>query len=284
MIVTLAFIVTTLYTALEQHRSSVIIKSPSLVEFQKLQLKHTQALHCPCLQTAVEYQNFINLSQPVLHQICSSDFVTSEWNEYLIDAVYGSEYGRPLSIDVKFQSLIQLKLLTSLCQLANQTIVDLSKAFLTTKFVTPEIITERQFTSQIQAIIKVFQQSTTASAFRRTYYVTRDLIHANQIASMYQTTWQFFIDYNYNVSNLGLLSSFPLVYQNLTDGTSCNCATTPGCTAQVYTIFLKIVLSTSLIFFLASKQFICRPICWLFDVRFSFAVNFGMFLRSTSFQ
>jgi hypothetical protein len=235
VIVTIALVITILYATLEQHRFSVRIKLSSLIEFQKWQVKYTQTLHCPCLQTAIEYQNFINLSQPLFHQICSSDFVTSEWNEYLIDAVYGSQYGKPSSIDAQFQSLIQLKLLTSFCQLASQTIVDLSEVFLTTKFVTAQMITERQFTSQIQSIIELFQQSTVANAFRQAYYVSRDLIHASQIASMYQTTWQFFIDYNYNASGLGVLSAFPLVYHNLTDGTNCNCATTVGCAAQVCT-------------------------------------------------
>jgi hypothetical protein len=74
----------------------VTIYNPSLQIYKQLQNDHSTALNCPCSTNTMPYKNFI-LTEIVMHQICSSDFVTQKW----IDALYIPDAARYSAIDFR---------------------------------------------------------------------------------------------------------------------------------------------------------------------------------------
>jgi len=79
------------YTLLIWQTKVVTIYNPSIETYEELQKEYPSTLNCPCTTTTMPYKNFI-IPEIVMHQICSSDFVSQEWINglYIPDA---SRYG-----------------------------------------------------------------------------------------------------------------------------------------------------------------------------------------------
>ena len=80
-----ALFILILHTAVRQETVSVIIRSPSLSQYQQLFSEYPLTLQCPCRHTAMKYQTFITQFEPEYHQICSSIFVSTEWIASMLD-------------------------------------------------------------------------------------------------------------------------------------------------------------------------------------------------------
>lgn len=63
-------------------------------------------------------------------------------------------------IDWRNQAALQFQLLSDLCQLANKTIDDAIRRFMVQSFITPTILTESDFNTQLNATLNQFRQST----------------------------------------------------------------------------------------------------------------------------
>ena len=105
------------------------------------------------------YHRFLSLS-PTLHQVCSSDFVGELWISIMMSITFQS-----ISTDWRNQAGPQFQLLSNLCNLANKTIDDAIRRFITQSFVTLNVLNEFDFQTQLNATLQQFIQSTT------TYFV-----------------------------------------------------------------------------------------------------------------
>ncbi|CAF1689202.1 unnamed protein product, partial [Adineta ricciae] len=70
------------YTSLISVVETITVLNPSLTKYSKLYSEHPQRLTCPCSKVSVNYGTFLQLDY-VLHHVCNSDFVTSNWIEYI---------------------------------------------------------------------------------------------------------------------------------------------------------------------------------------------------------
>lgn len=74
----LIVIILTLFTYIRPQTIHVIKKSPSLTDFIQLYDQYQQTLDCPCSQPAIDKQ-FICHLKPQYHEVCLSEFVSSNW-------------------------------------------------------------------------------------------------------------------------------------------------------------------------------------------------------------
>jgi len=139
---------------------SVKVESPSVTSFVQLYDQYPFTLDCPCSQTTLEYNQFIFDIKAQLHEICSSDFITSRW----IDLQFIESPVRVFfTNDIRYQSQMHFKLLSTLCRVANQTINDNLQSLYRTKFTTNKVITPSSFKIQTDLIIEQFKRTVPGS-------------------------------------------------------------------------------------------------------------------------
>lgn len=129
---------------------------PPLNTYQKLQDEYSKTLKCPCSNIIIPYERFITVS-PILHQVCSSDFIDDRW--LLILQQSTNPY---MPTDWRNLAASQFSLLLELCQLTNNTIDDAVHRFLLQSFITSSVLTEINLNIQLNATFNQFFQSTTA--------------------------------------------------------------------------------------------------------------------------
>ena len=115
---------------------------------------YPDTLTCPCSTVTIPYHNFMSFS-PVLHQICSSDLITDDWISMLQQST--THY---IDIDWRNRAYRQFRLLSKLCQLANQTITAAVNEFLFESLIVSNLLTEMHFNLQMEEILKEFYQTT----------------------------------------------------------------------------------------------------------------------------
>ena len=144
-----------LFTSLSTQTITISVSNPSLTTYSDLQVLHSDTLKCPCSTVAIPYQKLVSFS-PILHQVCSSDFVDDRWLSILEES--GNRY---MSTDWRNLMASQFPLLSDLCQLANNTMHDAINRFLRQSFVASSVLTEIDLNTQLNATFNQIFQSTT---------------------------------------------------------------------------------------------------------------------------
>jgi hypothetical protein len=84
------------FTLLNSQTKIKTIYNPSVETYKQLQNDYPTSLTCPCSTSTMPYKKFI-IIETVMHQICSSDFVSQEW----INAFHIPDAGRYGAIDFR---------------------------------------------------------------------------------------------------------------------------------------------------------------------------------------
>ncbi|CAF4372570.1 unnamed protein product [Didymodactylos carnosus] len=210
-----SLIILVICTAVIPRTLTVSIESPSLEQYIQLYRKYPQTLTCQCSATGVLYEKFIQLSVTRYHQLCSSQFITDDWIQYLNSEPADQLYLR----DFRRIGGYSFQLLSRLCLISNQTINDELLVFQSTALITLSLMPNTTFQLQTQSFIKQFQLSTTQT-FVRTLNFTQKTTQANGIMSGLLTNFQ-------KASNVYTviadpLSLVPSVYVNKNNLT-CSC-------------------------------------------------------------
>lgn len=203
------------YTAQMSITQTVKIKDPSYEQFQLFSAHYPQTLRCPCSAVSSSQHSFIEL-EPHFHQICTSEFVSQNWLNYLNLAV-----GEIAFIPDDFSNTggLIFQTLASFCRLADKMISNGLQTFKSTTFITSEALFENVFVEQINTLIRAFQSSITL-----TYYQTFDLIqfssHTNGLLSGLSSNVEYYYD-----PQADILFSRAHEYANGT----CDCSQTFSC-------------------------------------------------------
>jgi hypothetical protein len=80
----LTVIILVLFTSIRPQSIRVIIKSPSLTEFNQLYNQYPVTLNCPCNKPAIDKQ-FICHMKPQYHEVCLSEFVSEPETKRIFD-------------------------------------------------------------------------------------------------------------------------------------------------------------------------------------------------------
>ena len=159
-------------------------------------------------------------------QICSSYFISDECRRDLTNnlasnlSIYDlNDYRRFLSAHLQF--------LSGLCDLSNQSINAFLTQFLSSLFLSTNLLSESIFNTQINSLIE--QNKVNApQIFLRLLFLLRNTNHANAIISSYGTNFQYLIPSNIeNQTGVYVLSTESLTYDN-----NCSCAINSNCTIE----------------------------------------------------
>ena len=72
-----------LYSSLNAKSVTINAKLLDRFQYEKLQMKYSTTISCPCTQVLIEYHQFVEL-EPTYDAICSSQFVSQQWIDYFI--------------------------------------------------------------------------------------------------------------------------------------------------------------------------------------------------------
>ncbi|CAF4066789.1 unnamed protein product [Adineta steineri] len=174
---------------------------------------------CPCSRISLSYGEFISL-EPILHQICSSDFVSDRW----IKAIYSGSNVTYFNLnDFRTFGSAQFQTLAGFC---NQSLSYLRQSidlFRDRKFISTKHLQRSLFQEEIRSTITHFQQ-TLHRAFAAELELILRVIGSNQLMSGLQTN--FIISYG----PAGPPEVNPSIYSS-SNKASCNCASDYGCTS-----------------------------------------------------
>ncbi|CAF0800094.1 unnamed protein product [Adineta steineri] len=172
---TIALIIFTTFTSIAQQTTRINSESISSDKFIQLYHKYPQTLDCPCTQTTIDYELIFSI-KPQYHEVCSSEFVSSKWINIEFNKFSMKNF---LTNDFRYQSQFHFQLLSTLCQMANETIEDSLQSFYRTKFVTNKVFDPQSFQTQIDSIVEDFKKSLPAS-FRRVIQLIKTNYKINQ--------------------------------------------------------------------------------------------------------
>ncbi|CAF1172455.1 unnamed protein product [Adineta steineri] len=140
-----SFIIILLFTSLSTQTATVTIPNPSLSTYKNLQMLYSATLNCPCSTKTISYRSFVSLS-PVLHQVCSSGFVTDDWV-----VLFKQSTNIESPNDWRNRAGAQFQLLSDFCRLANKTIDDSVDRFLKKFFIASTVFNEIDFNTQLNS-------------------------------------------------------------------------------------------------------------------------------------
>jgi len=189
----LAVFVLTLYSSLIVETKTVQIKNASLSVVEELQMR-TSSLQCPCTILSIPYEHLFQL-KPEYHQVCSSEFITSEWIEGLdrigIPSLGELSWFYNIAGDFRAIAPAIFQLLKSMCDLANDTVLNALSQFEKTQFVSPQLLKADLFLKQMNLTIQQFQSSL-PNYLLSLWHLTRNVTYMNQFISGLLTNVGFF--------------------------------------------------------------------------------------------
>ncbi|UJR38846.1 hypothetical protein I4U23_031511, partial [Adineta vaga] len=194
--------------------------SPNLTK--KLFQNYKNDLKCPCSSIASTY-NWSMQIDVEFHQICSSSFVNEEGRNNLtyniiknLSSYSQNDYRRFFSSHLQF--------LEQLCQLSQETVEISIRQLLSSVFLTPELLSEEQFSQRLETILEQMKINT-PKTFNRLLFLIRSINHGNAFPSNYGTNYEYINPWN-SLHNVRMQAK-PIIYDN-----QCSCALSSNCTTQ----------------------------------------------------
>ncbi|CAF4154849.1 unnamed protein product, partial [Adineta steineri] len=148
MLFTISVVALFLYSSLTPITKTVVVEQPSLSDYQQLEEKYSNTLLCTCTSVSNEYNKFISSFTPTFNQICSSDFVSDKWLDYVNYRLF-LEPQYHFVFDFRHSAYGSFAMLRTLCVLAKQTIDDQLISFYSTILLTENTISEDIFLANI---------------------------------------------------------------------------------------------------------------------------------------
>ncbi|CAF3324431.1 unnamed protein product [Rotaria sp. Silwood2] len=142
------------YAFLSVQTQIITIANPSLDTYEDLYNNYSTTLSCPCSQAIVPYGSFVTIAY-TLHQICSSDLVSSDWLNFIL--------GYNQSISFNFSGMYRMneefqrtgssyfQFLASFCSVAREIIDEAINTIILTQYVNSHVPSKSLFIKHITA-------------------------------------------------------------------------------------------------------------------------------------
>ncbi|CAF1313076.1 unnamed protein product [Adineta ricciae] len=175
ILLTSSMIIIITYSSIQPHTVHFTKNSPSSKDFIELYAKYPLTLSCSCSNSAIDLY-FLAKLVPEYHEICSSQFVSSDW----INLQFIRSESEMLSTsDIRSHFEYFFQIISTLCQMSMQTIEDSLQSLYRTKFITTQALDVQSFEMQINLIIEQFQR-TTPESFQRILNLLKTTFDINQ--------------------------------------------------------------------------------------------------------
>ncbi|CAF1526169.1 unnamed protein product [Adineta ricciae] len=219
-----------LYTSLTNITRTVVVEKPTVETYLNLYSKYPQTLSCPCSTISINYGDILSI-QYSFHQVCTSDFISKKWTNYLtID--YENTY---LNVtDFRWIARQTFQTIRSFCELINTTLSNSLSQFYSKQYVSVNVVSLQMIQSQSHSSVSQFRSSTTNS-FLFSLIKIRDIIHVNALFSAHMTNFDAILDHTFD----------DLVFVERTYG-NCSCGVSPLCVipSSIYDLSNTTVLFT----------------------------------------
>ncbi|CAF1427348.1 unnamed protein product [Adineta steineri] len=222
VLVIIGFTILSLYIIIQPETLTTNIAKPSLTVYKSLLLEHHDTLRCPCSTISSAYDRFMNI-EPIFHQICSSPFVTNEWQTNITAGLTGDLSNYAIRDYRRFFSA-HLKLLSGLCEFSHRSVNDSIRQLLSSLFITDQLRNEIDFHLEIDSFIER-KKVNMPIKFTHLLSLLRRINHGNAIITAYGTNFQYINPPSKPITSVVITQ--PVTYE---DG--CSCALTANCTMQ----------------------------------------------------
>ncbi|CAF1041718.1 unnamed protein product [Adineta steineri] len=251
-IFTACLLIVTVYASLHTDMIRIEIKNPTIDIYEKVAAKYS--MECDCSETSVPHKEFISL-QPIYHQVCSSDFVTQRWIDYLFESTEHSFY---FHADFRSTAMQQFQLLAVLCQSSIQETGDGLDLFFHTEIISGKLMSKNFLVDEAHSRISVFKRNA-LDAFDYKLMFIREMIAGNVLLSSTATIFQFTFQYNvYGNRPMWEGSNYDVTFFQ-SDKSSCICREQFTCSTPA--VFLDNSNNASAYSYIIDGWYIgCRPI------------------------
>ncbi|CAF1193981.1 unnamed protein product [Adineta steineri] len=229
------------------------IKNPTIDLYDKL-AANNYSIECDCSETSVPHKEFISL-QPIYHQVCSSDFVTQRWIDYLFESTEHSFY---FYADFRSTAMQQFQLLAILCQLSIQETEDDLDLFFHTEIISGKLMSKDFLLADAYSRINASKRNA-PDAFDYKLMFIREMIAGNVLLSSTATIFQFNFQYSDSLSEARWVLANGDVTFNQSDKSFCICKEQFTCSTPA--VFLDNSDNASAYLYIIDGWYIgCRPI------------------------
>ena len=139
------FLILSINVAVQKITRTFTVKDATYDSYQSLSDEYSETLSCQCSSVSIERGVFMDV-QPIFYPICSSDFVSDKFLQYLSAQSL-------VSIHLGYN---QFRFLRSMCDMINATIIDSFTVFKKRQFVSQEVISSDVFNEQIRDMINEY--------------------------------------------------------------------------------------------------------------------------------
>ena len=169
---------------------TVAIENPSFSLHHTLEDRYPNTLVCPCRSASNAYSTFVHDLEPIYNELCSSDFVSDNWLNYVnyrskTDAQYH------YFLDFRHSAYGFFNMIKTLCQFSSVKISEQLIVFYMNMLVTENIISEETFNATIYASQNHFI-STLARSFLLSLNAFRRTVQGNAIGNQLQTNHRLY--------------------------------------------------------------------------------------------
>ena len=201
-----------------------VMKDPSMESYFELVHRYSgRSIDCPCSQSSIFHNSFINISVNKYHQVCSKPFLTYQWLDRYLPRVDPRIYDPISFFDV---IPVYFTLIDELCRASQKTVNTALLQFISTSLIqTSPNPSPHLFQSIIQIKIEKFKRNLSQSLIK-TLELLREMTHINQLLNIFRTNWRFApinSTSQINDSNTYSLKIIPVLYQQ------CDCGLTKNC-------------------------------------------------------
>ncbi|CAF1383357.1 unnamed protein product [Adineta ricciae] len=211
------------YTIIQPRSITKTFKQPLIISYyEKLRKIYGDELKCSCSRIASTYNKFIKII-PMFHPICSSEFVSKEWIINITNGI-SSNFSVYSQNDYRRFLSSHLQYLQGLCQLSNKSVTNTINEFLTSLFVTVEILPEEDFYHRIEILIEQ-SKSNVPILFSRFLFMIQTINHGNAFISTYETNYQYIS--LLPIDDLSYAYTESMIYDD-----NCSCGLYSNCTTQ----------------------------------------------------
>ena len=225
-----------IYTFVVEQTIIITIHKPTSKQYEQLRTRREE-LDCPCTRISIPYSEFTQIN-PTYHQLCSSDFTTTQWigylfgdtnysNPYLFAAPFSDSSADAISIydqlDFRTLSIPQFYFLAQLCQFSEETVQAAIVDFGKRTFIHSQLMSLSTLNIEFRKIVDEFRSQVPLGILRQ-HELIIGLTQADALQSNYETNWVYHAIQTGSGFNLA-----SVVYVSPRHFNECNCGTSSDC-------------------------------------------------------
>lgn len=176
-----------LYTSLATITKTMTVTNPAMDQYLHLYSKYPQTLSCPCTKISIDYRSLLNI-QYSFHQVCTSDFITTEWIAFL------DFFRSPLYAHFKDFLLMGPQVfagLHSFCSSITSIMSNSLSNFYSNQYVSAYVVSSELFQSQILLIIDQFRASLVTD-YSLSLAIIHETTEGNALQSVQMTNYELY--------------------------------------------------------------------------------------------